>query len=87
MCEYVGAEIPSKWKQFGRFVKVRQGDLEAIQADESHWLRDCFTQVFDRWHNGITSPYTWKKVAEALESSGVNEKWLLADLHIKLSKN
>ena len=72
------------WQQFGRFVGVRQGDLEAIQASESQWLRGCFTQVFDKWHNGMTSPYTWVKVAEALESVG--EKWLLEDLHTKLTK-
>ena len=86
LCEYVGAEIPSKWQQFGRFIGVRPGDLEAMQASESQWLSNCFTQVFDKWHNGMTSAYTWKKVAEALESSGVNEKWLLADLHTKLSE-
>ena len=86
MCEYVGAEIPSKWQQFGRFVKVRQGDLQAIQADESQWLRECFTQVFNKWHNGMTSAYTWEKVAQALESSNVNAKWLLEEIHEKLSK-
>ena len=63
--EYVGAKIPSKWQ---RFVGVRSGYLEAIQASKSQWLRNCFTQVFDKWHNGMTSPYTWVKVAEALES-------------------
>ena len=86
LCEYVGAEIPSKWKQFGRFVGVRQGDLEAIQADESQWLRECFTQVFDKWHNGMTSDYTWVKVAEALESRDVGAKRLLKGLYEKLSK-
>ena len=82
LCEYVGAKIPSKWRQFGIFVGVRQEDLDAIQASESQWLRNCFIQVFDKWHNGLTSPYTWEKVAEALESIG--EKWLLEELHKKL---
>ena len=86
MCEYVGAEIPSKWKQFGRFVEVRPGDLEDIQADESQWLRECFTQVFGNWHNGLTSAYTWVKVAEALESNDVDAKWLLTKLYMKLAK-
>ena len=65
---------------------MRQGDLEAMQASESHWLRECFTQVFDKWHNGMTSPYTWVKVAEALESRGVDEKHLVKELYKKLSK-
>ena len=86
MCEYVGAEIPSKWEQFGRFVGVKQGDLHAIQVDESQWLRNCFTQVFTKWHNGMTSPYTWVKVAEALESRDVDEKHLVKELYKKLSK-
>ena len=58
--------------------------MEAIQASESQWLRNCFTQVFDKWHNGMTSLYTWVKVAEALESVGA--KWLVEDLHTKLNK-
>ena len=44
-------------------------------------IRNCFSQVFDKWSE---SPYTWVKVAEALESVG--EKWLVEDLHTKLSK-
>ena len=86
LCEYVGAEIPSKWQQFGRFVGVRPADLEAMQASESQWLRGCFTQVFDKWHNGMTSAYTWEKVAEALESRRIDEKELLKEIYKKLSK-
>ena len=66
---------------------MRQGDLDAIQVDESQWLRNCFTQVFTKWHNGMTSPYTWVKVAEALESRDVDEKHLVKELYKKLSKN
>ena len=65
---------------------MRPGDLEAMQASESQWLRNCFTQVFDKWHNGLTSPYTWVKVAEALESRDVDEKYLMKELYKKLSK-
>ena len=67
-------------------MRVRPGDLEAMQASESQWLRECFTQVFDKWHNGLTSAYTWEKVAEALESSGIDAKWLLEEIYDKVSK-
>ena len=45
-----------------------------------------FTQVFQKWYNGVTSPYTWEKVAEALESEAVGKKGLLKDLYDKLEK-
>ena len=65
---------------------MRPADLEAMQASESQWLRGCFTQVFDKWHNGMTSAYTWEKVAEALESRRIDEKELLKEIYKKLSK-
>ena len=57
-----------------------------MQASESQWLRGCFTQVFGKWHDGLTSAYTWVKVAEALESRRIDEKELLKDIYKKLSK-
>ena len=85
MCEYVGTEIPDMWEKFGIFVKVKRGDLRAIKAGRPK-EKNGFIQVFDKWHNGMTSPYTWEKVAEALESSDVDEKWLLTKLYMKLAK-
>ena len=85
MCEYVGTEIPDKWEEFGTFVKVRRGDLRAIKAGRPK-EKNGFVQVFDKWHNGMTSAYTWEKVAEALASSDVDEKWLQTKLYMKLAK-
>ena len=85
MCEYVGTEIPDMWEKFGIFVKVRRGDLRAIKAGRPK-EKNGFIQVFDKWHNGMTSAYTWEKVAEALESNDVDAKWLLTKLYMKLAK-
>ena len=65
---------------------MEEGDLEAIQVNELAWLKQCFTQVFQKWHDGVTSPYTWEKVAEALESEAVGKKGLLKDLYDELEK-
>ena len=86
MCEYVATEIPDKWEEFGIAVGVRRGDLRAIKAGRPRETNG-FIQVFDKWHNGMTSPYTWEKVAEALESSGINDKQLLTKLYMKLAKS
>ena len=71
LCEYVATEIPDKWEEFGIAVGVRRGDLRAIKVGRPK-EKNGFIQVFDKWHNGMTSPYTWEKVAEALESSDVH---------------
>ena len=83
MCEHVATEIPDKWEEFGISVGVKRGDLRAIRAGRPRETNG-FIQVFDKWHNGMTSPYTWVKVAEALES--LHEKWLLEKLYMKLAK-
>ena len=85
MCEYVGTEISYKWEEFGIAVGVRRGDLKAIKAGRLK-EKNGFIQVFDKWHNGMTSAYTWEKVAEALESRNVDAKWLLEKLYMKLAK-
>ena len=85
MCEYVATEIPDKWEEFGIAVGVRRGDLRAIKAGRPRETNG-FIQVFDKWHNGMTSAYTWEKVAEALESSDVGAKWLLKKLYMKLEE-
>ena len=83
LCEYVATEIAGKWEEFGISVGVKQGDLRAIRAGRPR-EKTGFIQVFDKWHNGMTSPYTWEKVAEALES--LHEKWLLKELYRKLAE-
>ena len=73
------------WEEFGIFVKVKRGDLRAIKAGRPREMNG-FIQVFDKWHNGMTSAYTWEKVAEALESSDVDEKRLQTKLYMKLAE-
>ena len=83
MCEYVATEIPDKWEEFGIAVGVRRGDLRAIKAGRPE-EKNGFIQVFDKWHNGLTSPYTWEKVAEVLVSVG--EQRLVKELYTQLAK-
>ena len=41
--------------------------------------------VFVKWHDGMTSDYTWEKItAEALVSTDVGSVWLLEELYKKL---
>ena len=63
-----------------------EGDLACIKADDVQWLKNCFRQVFTKWHNGMTSDYSWKKVAEALESDAIGQKILLENLYTKLKQ-
>ena len=62
-------------------------DLEAIQANHAgqpDWQKKCFTEVFIKWYDGVTSDYTWEKVAEALVSNDVDSKCLLVELYKNL---
>ena len=66
---------------------MKDGQLQAIRADNAGqpgWQKKCFTDVFIKWHDGMTSAYTWEKVAEALVSNDVDSKWLLEELYKNL---
>ena len=66
---------------------MNNGQLQAIQANHAgqpDWQKRCFTKVFVKWHDGMTSDYTWEKVAEALVSTDVGSVWLLEELYKKL---
>ena len=87
LCEYIGAEIPAKWEDFGRFVGVKDGQLDAIRAENAgkpDWQQSCFTRVFTKWRNGLTSAFTWEKAAEALTSNAVSAGRLLETLYKNL---
>ena len=62
-----------------------EGNLEAIEVGRPV-VKNGFAEVFNMWYNGTTSDYTWKKVAEALDSEDMDQKLLLKDLYTKLAK-
>ena len=63
-----------------------EGKLAGLKVDNVQWQKECFYQVFTKWHNGMTSDYSWKKVAEALESDTIGQKRLLKNLYMKLKE-
>ena len=66
---------------------MKEGTLQAIQANHAgqpDWQNKCFTDVFSKWHDGMTSVYTWERVAEVLQSEAVGSKGQLDILYEKL---
>lgn len=84
----VGVDVQVHWRQIGLGLGLKPPELDAIQQKHRGAVNselDCITEVFSKWHDGKTSEYSWKKLAEVLCSPLVNQKHLLAGTHAKLS--
>ena len=90
LLEVVGVDVQVQWRQIGLGLGVKTPELDAIQQTHRGAVDpelDCITQVFTRWHDGVTSEYSWRKLAEVLCSPLVKKEVLLKDMHSKLVAN
>eukprot|EP00731_Ephydatia_muelleri_P038873 Em0959g1a len=83
----VAAVIPAKWRLVGVQLKLPNGTLDEIQAQNTGRPDECilsFEQVFATWRSLGTSLYTWKTVINALRSPAVGEVTLANELNAKM---
>ena len=83
----VAAVIPAKWRLVGVQLKLPNGTLDEIQAQNTGRPDQCilsFQQVFAKWRSLGTSPYTWKTIINALCSAAVGEVTLANKLNAKM---
>ena len=82
----VAAVIPAKWRLVGVQLKLPNGTLDEIQAQNAGRPNECilsFEQVFVKWRSLATSPYTWQTMINALHSLAVGEVTLANQLNVK----
>ena len=83
----VAAVIPAKWRLVGVQLKLPNGTLDEIQAQNAGRPDQCilsYEQVFAKWRSLGTSPYTWKTMINALLSPAVGEGKLANELNTKM---
>ena len=82
----VAAVIPAKWRLVGVQLKLQNGTLDEIQAQNSGRPAECklsFQQMFTEWRTLRTSPYKWKTMINVLCSPAVGEVALAKELQSK----
>ena len=82
----VAAVIPAKWRLVGVQLKLPNGTLDEIQAQNAGQPDRCklsFEQVFAKWRSLGTSLYTWETMIKALSSPAVGEVTLADKLNAK----
>ena len=83
----VAAVIPAKWRLVGVQLKLPNGTLDEIQAQNAGRPDQCilsFEQVFAKWRSLGTSPYMWETMFNALRSPAVGEVTLVNELNTKM---
>ena len=89
LMNYVGAGCQALWRAIGLQLKLKTADLDTIQSETAGQPDAAMTsmsKVFDRWHNGETCEYSWKKLAEVLCSPAVNRPLQLKKMYTELRK-
>ena len=64
--EYVGCHVESKWKAVGVELDLVSDVLDSIEIGNRHDPNRCMTQVFVKWNQMVTKPYTWQTILVAL---------------------
>ncbi|KAL5491465.1 hypothetical protein EMCRGX_G016755 [Ephydatia muelleri] len=83
----VAAVIPAKWRLVGVQLKLPNGTLDEIQAQNAGRPDQCilsFEQMFAIWRSLGTSPYTWETLINTLRSPAVGEVKLANKLNTKM---
>ena len=63
----VAAEAPDQWMNVGIKLGISYPRLNAIKTQNDN-AEACFAAVFHEWKSAGTIPYTWKTIANVLES-------------------
>jgi len=90
LMDYVGVTAKNKWREIGVHLGVAQADLDSFQMEEGNKIdamQHCMRRVFQKWHEAMTSEYTWQKLVGVLESPGVNMKRAVLDLYWSLCED
>eukprot|EP00731_Ephydatia_muelleri_P014861 Em0008g581a len=83
----VAAVIPAKWRLVGVQLKLPNGTLDEIQAQNAGRPDQCilsFEQMFAKWRSLGTSPYTWETMINTLCSPAVGEVKLANKLNTEM---
>ena len=72
--DYVGCHVEKKWKAVGVELGLESDVLDSIEIDNRYHPNGCMTQVFVKWKEMVTKPYTWQTILVALCMPTVHEK-------------
>ena len=89
LLEVVGVDLQARWRIVGLTLGLNQSTLDAIQQTYRGSVDselECMTRVFSTWHDGATSEYSWKKLAEAMCSPLLNKQGLLQEMHERVTR-
>ena len=82
----VGVRVKVKWREIGLGLGFEGWELDGIKAakaGEINQPQSCMTEVFTKWKDAMKCDYSWKKLAELLESPAVDEKGLVREMYKK----
>ena len=88
LMEFVGVDLQAFWEAIGGNLGLTTPQLTTIKANAGpvNTSMDCMRQVFVKWHDGMTSKYSWKHLAEVMCTKTVDQPGQLRVMYDGLSK-
>ena len=83
----VGVDVQAEWEVIGLELGLEPSTLNNIAYDNGRESSACMRRVFTKWHDGETSEYSWRQLAEVLCQKTVDKKGLLPAMLKTLQKN
>ena len=69
----VASQIPTKWREVGCELGLSAEELNVIEIERRGIMSRCFSDVFEKWRNKGTPPYTWESIITALRAPLVDQ--------------
>ena len=82
LLEDVAVKAPDKFKYIGLKLGFSNSELNAIKM-ECNSIQDCFCEIFQKWEERTSPPYTWETMIDVLESPLIKRKDLAEQLRRK----
>lgn len=76
----VAVPVQDRWERVGEQLDIPDYELTAISRKQHGDALSCCREIFTKWKNRMTCPYTWETIIHVLETPAVDK----ADLAKKL---
>lgn len=83
LVKHVGAKAQDQFENIGLGLNLTKPELNAIKSECNNNSKSCFIEIFQKWEQNTTPPYTWMTIIEILESDLVQRKDLALELRRK----
>lgn len=83
LLKHVAVKAPDQFEFIALELGFEDPEINIIQSKYNNDSRKCFREIFQKWKQRTTPPYTWETIINILESDLIDRKDLAQELKSK----